>query len=197
VELVIDVGANRGLYAEELREHGYRGRIVSFEPVAAAYAELAGRAAGDPLWEVRRLALAENEGSLTLGTTDNFASALPVADPLASLFPEAVPESEESVPAGRLDSQPLDLSGTGRTLLKLDVQGYELRVLSGAAGMLEAVGLVETELSVVPLYEGQPLFADMLRALQEAGFTLAALEPILRDWRTGEHLQFDGLFVRD
>jgi FkbM family methyltransferase len=196
VELVIDVGANRGLYAGELREHGYRGRIVSFEPLASAYAELAGRAAGDPLWEVRRLALSDTAGSLALGTTDNFASALPVAEPLASLFPEAVPEAEESVSAGRLDGEVLDLPGEGRTLLKLDVQGYELRVLAGAAGMLEAVGVVETELSVVPLYEGQPLLADMLRALDEAGFALAALEPILRDWRTGEHLQFDGVFVR-
>ena len=197
MELVIDVGANRGHYALELRDHGYRGSIVSFEPLGSAYAELERRAAGDPRWEARRLALSDTAGSLTLGATDNFASALPVADPLASLFPEAVPDEEESVPAGRLDAEPLSLPAGARTLLKLDVQGYELRVLAGAAGMLEAVGVVETELSVVPLYEGQPLFADMLRALQDAGFALAALEPILRDWRTGQHLQFDGVFVRD
>jgi FkbM family methyltransferase len=197
VELAIDVGANRGLYGQELREHGYVGRIVSFEPLSPAYAELAGRSAGDPRWEARQLALSDADGSLTLGTTDNFASALPVAGPLASLFPEAVPDAEESVRAGRLDGQPIDLPGGGRTLLKLDVQGYELRVLAGATGMLASVGVVETELSVVPLYEGQPLLADMLRALQEAGFALAVLEPILRDWRSGEHLQFDGVFVRD
>ena len=77
------------------------------------------------------------------------------------------------------------------------MQGYELRVLAGATGMLPSVGMVETELSVAPLYEGQPVLADMVAALREAGFALAALEPILRDWRTGEHLQFDGMFVRD
>jgi hypothetical protein len=90
----------------------------------------------------------------------------------------------------------LDLPPAGRTLLKLDVQGYELRVLTGAAGMLGDVGIVETELSVVSLYAGQPLLADILRALEDEGFALHALEPILRDWRTGELLQFDGLFVR-
>jgi FkbM family methyltransferase len=196
VELVVDVGANRGLYAQELRAHGYRGRIVSFEPIPAAHAELVRRSARDERWEVRQLALSDAAGALTLGMTDNFASALPVAGRLASLFPEAVPDTETSVPAGRLDEQPLDLPHGDRTLVKLDVQGYELRVLAGASGMLPAVGMVETELSVAPLYEGQPVLGDMLRALQDAGFVLVALEPILRDWRTGEHLQFDGVFVR-
>ena len=165
--------------------------------MAAAYAELARRAAGDPRWEVRRLALSDTAGPLALGTTDNFASALPVVAALVAVpgggarlggeRPRRAPRQRGARPSG---------PGAAR-LFKLDVQGYELRVLAGAAGMLAAVGVVETELSVVPLYQGQPLLADMVRALDEAGFALAALEPILRDWRTGEHLQFDGVFVRD
>ena len=196
VELVIDVGANRGQYAEELRRHGYEGRIVSFEPAAAAHAALQGRAAADERWQVQRLALSDGGPSLELGAADNFGSALPVGEQLAALFPEAVPSTLERVPAARLDELDLDLPASGRTLLKLDVQGYELRVLAGATRILTRIGIVEAELSVVPLYEGQPLLTDTLRALEEAGFGLVALEPILRDWRTGEHLQFDGVFVR-
>jgi FkbM family methyltransferase len=175
VEMVIDVGANRGQYAEELRRHGYRGRIVSFEPLSEAYAALQRRSATDERWQVQRLALSDGD---------------------RGLFPEAVPPTLERVRAARLDEVELDLPPPGRTLLKLDVQGYELRVLTGAAGMLGDVGIVETELSVVALYEGQPLLADILRALEDERFALHALEPILRDWRTGELLQFDGLFVR-
>ena len=196
VQLVIDVGANRGQYAEELRRHGYQGRIVSFEPSAAAYAALEGRADVDERWQVRRLALSDGGPSLELGAADNFGSALPVGEQLAALFPEAVPAALERVPAARLDEVDLDLPPSGRTLLKLDVQGYELRVLAGAAGILTDIAIVEAELSVVPLYDGQPLLADTLHALEDAGFALVALEPILRDWRTGEHLQFDGMFVR-
>ncbi|MBN1529337.1 MAG: FkbM family methyltransferase [Thermoleophilaceae bacterium] len=196
IELVVDAGAHRGLYGRELREHGYGGRIVSFEPATAAFGELARRAAAAPPWEARQLALSDEPGELRLSSAENFASALPPAGQLASLFPEAAPAASETVPAVRLDAQDLDLPPGQRTLLKLDVQGYELRVLRGASGLLPEVGVVESELSVVPLYEGAPLIADMLNALAEAGFRLAALEPILRDWRTGEHLQFDGTFVR-
>jgi FkbM family methyltransferase len=196
IELVVDAGAHRGLYGRELREHGYRGRIVSFEPATAAFRELVGRAAAEPPWEARQLALSDEPGELRLSTAENFASALAPADQLASLFPEAVGGAAETVPAARLDALGLDLPPERRTLLKLDVQGYELRVLGGATGLLPQIGVVESELSVVPLYEGAPLIADMLSALAAAGFRLVALEPILRDWRTGEHLQFDGTFVR-
>lgn len=196
VELVIDVGANRGQYAQELRRYGYRDRIVSFEPLLDPYTALQGRSAADPRWQVRRLALSDGDPDLELGATDNFGSALPVAPRLATLFPEAVPPTRERVPAARLDQVDLDLPAAGRALLKLDVQGYELRVFAGSVGILDAVGIVETELSVVALYTGQALIGESLRVLDEAGFALVALEPILRDWRTGEHLQFDGLFVR-
>jgi FkbM family methyltransferase len=196
VELVIDVGANRGQYAEELRRHGYQGRIVSFEPLSQAHAVLERRSAADGRWEVRQIALSDGDRTLDLGSADNFSSAMPVEQRLAGLFPEAVPGALERVPAVRLDQIDLKLPSTGRTLLKLDVEGYELRVLAGAAGILGEIGVVEAELSIVALHEGQPLLPEVIRALAEKGFTLLALEPTTRDWHTGEYLQFDGLFVR-
>src|SRR4051794_21421474 len=63
---VIDVGANTGEYATELREAGYGGEIVSLEPAAEAFAILKQRAEADPAWQVHQLALgrAPGEGRL-------------------------------------------------------------------------------------------------------------------------------------
>src|SRR5215471_13906702 len=61
ISVVFDVGAHVGQYATRLRNIGYRGRIVSFEPQAAAFAELSEKAMLDPQWEVIRLALGDRE----------------------------------------------------------------------------------------------------------------------------------------
>jgi FkbM family methyltransferase len=196
VELVIDVGANQGQYAAQLRRYGYRGAIISFEPLSGPYAALRRRAAADERWEVRRLALSDGDHDIELGVAGIFGSALPTGPHLAALFPEAVPMAHERVPAARLDDLALELPAAGVTLLKLDVQGYELRVLAGATRTLAGVDVIEAELSVAALYDGQPRLGEVLRALEDEGFALHALEPTLRDYRTGEQLQYDGLFVR-
>jgi hypothetical protein len=55
---------------------------------------------------------------------------------------------------------------------------------------------MECELSVLALYEGQPLVGDVLRYLADRTFSLAAIEPGYTDPESGQLLQLDGLFVR-
>ena len=196
IELVIDVGANRGQYARELRAHGYTERILSFEPSAGAFAALERYARTDPNWDVRQLAASDTKGMAELGAAGNFSSLLPVGERLAALFPEAAPRGTERVGACRLDTADIALPPGRGTLLKLDVQGYERRVLVGARDILQRITLIETELSVVTLYDDQPLLAEMICLLDAEGYRLLTLDPILRDRRTGEYLQFDGLFIR-
>ncbi len=80
------------------------------------------------------------------------------------------------------------------TMLKLDVQGYEDRVLRGAVETLSKISLIECELSVVPLYESQLNLREMLAFLAVRGFELEALETGFRDQR-GRIVQFNGLFA--
>ena len=102
----------------------------------------------------------------------------------------------EHIEARRLDSLAPELLGdASRVLLKLDVQGAELRALSGAEASLRRILVVEMELSLVPLYEGGALMREALDRLDAAGYDLG-LEPGFSDPSSGRLLQADGLFTR-
>jgi FkbM family methyltransferase len=200
IDLVLDVGANRGQFAAELRSHGYRGRIVSFEPLSGAHASLVRAARSDANWRIApRMALGDTEGNVDLHVAGNSLSSS-----ILDMLPEhehAAPGSgyvgNESVPLRRLDRVAGEfLAGGQRVLLKIDTQGYEDRVLAGAAGILERITALQCELSLVPLYSGQPLFDEMRGRLEAMGFELFALFPGYVHEQTGRTIQLDGVFVR-
>jgi FkbM family methyltransferase len=195
VSLVLDVGANAGQYATRLRADGYRGRIISFEPLGAPYARLEAFAADDPNWETRRIALGAAAARKTINVSENSysSSLLPICDVTVTAAPDARYVEEEEVEVVTLDS--LDIPAR-RNFLKIDVQGYELQVLRGANESLQRVLAVELELSLVPLYAGQALAPEICAFLREHGFVPLALEPEFSDPTTGELLQVNGLFVR-
>jgi len=80
--------------------------------------------------------------------------------------------------------------------LKIDTQGYEMHVLQVAEKLLAHTRLIETEVSFTKLYEGQVLFDDIVRFMQQHGFSLWALFPVFCDKDTGRLLQADALFYK-
>lgn len=198
IELVLDVGANEGQYARELRGSGYEGKIVSFEPVAAPYAVLARRAAGDPSWDCRRLALSDADGdeSIHVCADSKFSSFLELRNTPGGGYGSTV-VATETVPAQRLDSIAGELLAAElRVWMKLDVQGHEARVLRGAAATLARLDAVELELSVSPQYEGQSSYRDILDVLEAEGFVLAGIDSGFTDEATGRMLEMDAILVR-
>jgi FkbM family methyltransferase len=200
VDLVLDVGANVGQYALRTRHAGYRGRIVSFEPLGEAYAELSARAGTDPLWECRRDALGSSAGEAELHVAGNSysSSLLEMEDRHLRSAPESAYVGTETISVLPLD-QIWDevVREAERPHLKLDVQGFELEALRGAERSLPKLAAVEVELSLVPLYEGAPTYRELIDHLEGAGFRLAGLEPEFFDAETAELLQAQGVFVRD
>lgn len=199
INLVLDVGANAGQYAETVRADGFRGRIVSFEPTSKAFVALEQKAARDDGWSCEQLALSDVEGQRAINVSANSwsSSLLPMTAQHAASAPDSVYIGSEIVSTSRLDSlSPRLFHGQERAYLKLDVQGHELSVLLGGERALGRVHALECELSVVPLYEGQPLLGEVLAYLTPVAFELVALEPGYSDPQTGRVIQFDGLFVR-
>src|SRR5262245_943650 len=78
VDLVVDVGANTGQFALKLRQLGYSGRILSFEPVKSVFERLAVNAANDHNWDVLNLAVGDEvkEGSIHVSKMTLFSSML-------------------------------------------------------------------------------------------------------------------------
>lgn len=199
IDLVFDVGANVGQYGHGLRHAGYEGRIVSFEPLAGPFAALERDVADDGGWECVRVALGGEDGTSRMFVAGNSysSSLLPMDAAHVVAAPESVTVGTEEVTTARLDSLAPELFADPMgLLLKLDVQGYELEVLRGATSTLARAMVVEVELSLISLYEGQPLYREMIEFLDRAGFDLAVLEPAFSDPQSGHVLQFEAIFVR-
>lgn len=200
VDLVLDVGANIGQYASQLREIGYSGRIVSFEPVAEAFRQLSIACRGDALWTVRNTALGQNSGKQQISVSRNLQSSslLRMLESHIEAVPESIVESVEEIQVERLDEILGQIAAaTERIFLKMDTQGYERLIIEGARGCLDRITAIQAEVSLVPLYEGEAVLCDFTRDLAQAGFALAAIEPGYADAKTGRMYQVDCVFVRE
>ncbi|MET9911100.1 FkbM family methyltransferase [Streptomyces sp. NPDC006476] len=200
VNCVFDVGANTGQYGRELRELGYTGRIVSFEPASAAFERLADAAAGDPEWRVHRLALGREERVTAIHTGwDTMNSLLPPSDYGRGRYERFTETRTEEVRVRRLADvmdEALDGIDDPRPFLKMDTQGYDLEVFTGAGDRIgEFVGLL-SEVALLRLYEGSPRMDEAVAAYEAAGFETTGLYSVSRDPATGRVVEFDCVMMR-
>jgi FkbM family methyltransferase len=203
IGVVLDVGANTGQYARNLRILGYRERIISFEPSSAAFAALSRVAQRDDNRSALQLALGTEQGSATMNVYKEsvFNSLRPLVDP--GKWNERQPTTE-TVRVERLDAifdtlvRPDD-----RVFLKIDTQGTERDVLEGGAKVLDRIAGLQLEISFSALYEGEPLFSEMVAYAAGFGYTLVCMLPLhhalTRAQRRGtvaEIVQADAVFLR-
>jgi FkbM family methyltransferase len=199
-ELVLDVGANVGQYARELRTARFRGQIVSFEPLSSAHASLVRQATRDASWRIApRMALGDVDGEATINIAGNSysSSLMPMGKLHKHVAPEAGYVGSEKVRLHRLDSVAREFVGPGqRYMLKIDVQGYEQKVIAGAQETLRNAAALHMETSLVELYEGEAVISPLLDTAASLGFEIWSISPVFSDVRTGRLLQVDCFFVR-
>ena len=202
IDCVIDVGANAGQYATMLRRDvGFRGTILSFEPNPDVCTQLEQVAARDSRWHVYNIALSDRDGEaeFNIMAADQFSSLNSPDQGLEPIFATRnVIARTVHVPCARLDRLLPELEparGVRSVLLKMDTQGHDAQVCSGASDVLRRFVGVQTELSVRPLYAGATDYRTMIALLERAGFVPNAMFannkghfPLL--------VELDGLFVR-
>lgn len=200
VNCVLDVGANQGQYAGALREAGYRGRIVSFEPLPHLVAEVERRAAADPDWMVVPVALGDEDREAEINVVPGTMSSMLGSSEFGrSWAPVLGTMKPQPITVRRLDSL-LDEALSGlpdpRVYLKMDTQGYDVQTFKGAGARIGEIVGMQSEIACVPIYDGMPEMAEQLALYQSAGFALSGTFPVTIDRRTLRIIEFDAMFVR-
>jgi FkbM family methyltransferase len=187
--VLVDVGARGGI-SSRWRPLEPWLRVIGFEPDARSF-EAIDQSDRTTIFPT---ALAAQPGSIELHLTaeEGDSSVLVPNRPFLDRFPHAerfdVVETR-TIAAITLDDQ-LAEGGIDRVdFIKLDTQGSELMILQGSEETLRrGVFGIEVEVELNPMYERQPLLADVDRFLRHFGYELFDLEPRRWKYRAGEQL---------
>lgn len=195
INYVLDVGANKGWFAKHLRMFGYSGHIICFEPIRSDYEIISRLADKDPKWQVFNFALgAENSVKRF-----NFMKDVDGNTTLSSFLQPKVTnwvEKVDSVMERRVDDV-LDeiIKEDARFFLKIDTQGYDLEVMKGCARWLNKVALLQSEISITPIYDQMPHYTQALEYYESLGFSLIDLHVVDRAPH-GSVLEYDCVMAR-
>lgn len=202
IDWVIDVGANTGQFAEALFDFGYKGKVISFEPVARVHEELLSRAKKNKQWiAAERCALGDENAQIVMNVSRNavFSSVLEIDASYAKKSARAQTIYKEEVPVYRLDDIIAQYIGKDQAniFLKIDTQGFEKQVLDGAPQTLQrAVGL-KIEIPLFPIYENVKWsFDDIIDFVRQEGLYPYGFSPVGIDHATGRANTVDGVFFR-
>ncbi len=200
VDAVVDVGANVGQFARRLRAAGWRGPILSLEPIPEVHAALVASAASDPAWEVApAIAVGARGGEVVLEVSaeTDMSSTLPQSDLLRDISPTSAIRERVVVAQRRLDELELLVERPWRRLfVKIDVQGAEPAVLAGLDGIWDRVRGLQLELALLPLYEGERPWLDLVADLAGQGFAPYLVFPGYYSRALARQVQLDIVFYR-
>ncbi|HWZ95450.1 MAG TPA: FkbM family methyltransferase [Opitutaceae bacterium] len=199
IQTVLDVGGNVGHWAKACRLAMPDVAICSFEPLPACQEALRKRMSGDARHQTLSMALGSRPGELTMHVHAHAASSslLPETDTMRDLNRGRGTMGELPVPVETLDNMASVHKWSRPCLLKIDVQGYELEVLKGAAGMLPDTALIIAETSFRPLYQGQACFQQIHDYVSNSGFVYMGSSESVLKMGNGLEVQQDSLFINE
>jgi FkbM family methyltransferase len=189
ISKIIDVGANEGQFTFMARYCWPHASIDCFEPDPQAFKLLEKNHVKDKLIRLHNCALGDTQGELILKlgiTSAQNSFLIEYGKPT---------KGEIFVPVKTLDElySEADLSNA---LLKIDVQGYEIKVLEGASKILNRLDFVLLEVSLGDLFEGGIQIDEIWSFLKEKGFVYNRIIDQYKDPSTRQILQMDVLFNR-
>ncbi len=174
IRTVMDIGANVGQFAIQTGKFLPDVKIYSFEPLEYVYNQLIEKTKNIKNFHAFNVALGDFNGTTTI-KRNKFSPSSSLLD-MGNLHKEAFPFTEETVDEKiiirKLDDFIKDdnIEIKSEIMIKLDVQGYEDKVINGGKKTFMKAKVVITEVSFHELYKGQALFDEIYIMLQDLGF---------------------------
>jgi len=196
--VVYDIGASEGDFALFLSKVKSVSNIYCFEPVGHVYKELVRKTKNHPAIECFQIALGDVDRSGRMYVNDfSLSSSMLRMDPIhVTEFPFTKNTREEEVRVMTLKSAAEKFNLLPPDFIKMDVQGFEDRVILGGEDIVKKAAFCMIELSLVKLYEEAVLITDLNSMMRELGFQLLDIVGRIVG-KSGEILQIDGLYKNE
>ena len=197
IETVLDIGANTGQFAQRIHEIIPSAKICSFEPIKGCYAELLQNTSEINV-KAFNFALGDTDEQVEINVSKHSPSSslLEMADLHKDVFAGTDYAQKETITVKRLDDIAAELGSLGRYLVKIDVQGFEDRVIKGGMETLRKADLILIETSFQELYQGQLLFNGIYNLLAGLGFEFKGNVSQSLNPKDGSILYAESLFAK-
>ncbi|NMC85437.1 MAG: FkbM family methyltransferase [Anaerolineaceae bacterium] len=200
INVVLDVGANDGETGMFLRRIGYKGKIISFEPISSTFKKLSEKAQKDPVWDAYPIALGSKNEQRTIKLMDQsyLISFLDPNENFVHFFGKEDRTKEETIQIRRLEDvlpEVITDLESARIFLKMDTQGFDLEVFAGLGQLVDKIVLLQSEASIIPIYKNMPHISDSLSTFEAAGFTIAGIYTVNMEEATLREIESDLLFI--
>ena len=198
IENILDIGASSGNFAKKMYIFGFKGRIYSFEPIPSSYEKLIRKTRFNNNWEVFNYAFGDKNEKKKFFVSKNLDSSSFLD--MHSTHEKSEPNSKYidslliDVVKGKEFCSKLDINFE-KTSLKIDVQGFEKKVLDGFEDLIGVFPLISLEVSTIELYSNQILEDEIRKYLKNKGYSLIASHPCLAD-DSGAIIQYNQTFLK-
>jgi FkbM family methyltransferase len=197
IKTVIDIGANEGQFAKYINQILPKAMIYSFEPLPDCHEKLLVNSSTIQKFQSFNIALGDCSGKININRS-NFSQSSSLL-PMKQLHEEAFPFSKggttQEIDICRLDEVANQMILEKPILIKMDVQGFEDKVILGGLETIKKADILIVELSLEILYENQLLFDDMHKILTDLGFKYQGNLGQIHSGVDGKVLQIDGIYV--
>ena len=196
--VIFDVGAYVGDVSAMYKKLFPQSTIYCFEPFPDSFQKL-NRFSGDASIKAHQIAFSDKEGKTTFNiNVDLSCNSLltPTESDFKCYSAKSIKDGEIQVETNTLDNFCAGSRISCIDILKLDVEGAEVKVLEGASRMLskQAIKLIYSEVMFIPHYDSGCMFHELAAFLNRHGYTLFNLYH-LRSARNGQLKWGNAIFL--